>query len=140
MKTYGLSKAEKLCSDKAITQLFNNGNSFVKFPLRVVYSSPVPSDSHIHCQILTSVPKKRFKRAVKRNHIKRLMRETYRLNKHILTDTLADNMLNIAFVYVDSNISSFDSMQKAMVAALTRISKAINNKDKHNPDLENVDA
>lgn len=121
-----LPKAEKLCSEKETAQLFANGKSFVKYPLRIVYSQPQPSDTDVRCQILTSVPKKRFKRAVKRNRIKRLMREAYRLNKHILTDAIDNGCkMNIAFVYIDTTLPTFANMQKSMVAALSRIAKSI---------------
>lgn len=122
---YGLPKAEKLCSEKQIGDLFANGKSFVKFPIRVVYSSPVEASEDESCQILTSVPKKRFKRAVKRNRIKRLMREAYRLNKHLLDDALNGRKINMAFVYVDTTLPTFQQMQKSMVNALKKISEVI---------------
>ena len=122
---YGLPKAEKLCSEKQIADLFANGKSFVKFPMRVIFSAPREACDGERCQILTSVPKKRFKRAVKRNRIKRLMREAYRLNKHILDDALQGRFVNMAFVYVDTNLPTFQQMQKSMIVALKRIAESL---------------
>ena len=88
-KRYTLSKAERLCSKKLIERLFAGGNkSFPAFPLRVVYMPLDIEDEGAEVSILVSVPKKRFKRAVKRNLVKRQVREAYRRNKYILLDAL----------------------------------------------------
>ena len=88
-RRYTFSKAERLCSKKLIERLFSGGNkSFPAFPLRVVYMPLSADESEADVTILISVPKKRFKHAVKRNHVKRQVREAYRQNKHILIETL----------------------------------------------------
>jgi ribonuclease P protein component len=63
-RRYTLSKEERLSWKRYIDQLFAKGQSFVAFPLRVVYL-PVKEDSLAPVSILISVPKKKFKRAVK---------------------------------------------------------------------------
>lgn len=120
-----LPKSEKLCSTIATGKLFTKGNAFIKFPIRIVYSTPTPADSDVHCRILTSVPKKRFKHAVDRNRIKRLMREAYRLNKQTLVDALGDRYIDLAFICVDNNLPTFQQMNKAVNAALGKIANAI---------------
>lgn len=114
-KTFG--KAEKLCSESQINELFLKGSSFIAYPLRVVFSSKPLSDTETSgISVLVSVSKKKFKRAVKRNRVKRLMREAYRLNKDIFVPIVQQERLHIdiAFVYLDSAILSFNEFDKAM--------------------------
>ena len=74
------SKKEKLKSKKRIEQLFVEGNSVSVFPLRLVYMSTI-FDENVQLKTGVSVSKRNFKNAVDRNRIKRLLRESYRLNK-----------------------------------------------------------
>ena len=78
-----LCKAERLNSKILIEKMFaGDSKSFSIFPLRVVYM-PVENQD-VQASILLSVLKKRFKRAVKRNRVKRQLREAYRMHKHQL--------------------------------------------------------
>ena len=77
---YTFRKEERLCSQAIIEQLFKDGKSFAIFPFRIVYNT-VDLPANVPAQVTFSVAKKRIKRAVDRNRIKRLMREVYRLNK-----------------------------------------------------------
>lgn len=79
MQKYTFKKEERLCSIRLIQSLFHNGSSFVVYPFRVVYM-PVPL-LEVPAKVLVSVSKRRFKQAVIRNRLKRLMREAYRLEK-----------------------------------------------------------
>jgi ribonuclease P protein component len=80
-------KNEKLKSKITIGLLFTDGKSVSKYPLRLVYHSGALSDNQ-KLKMGVSVSKKNFKKAVDRNYFKRILRETYRLNKHILFDNL----------------------------------------------------
>ncbi len=122
---YTLSKAERLCSEKDANELFTHGTSFIKFPLRIVFAENNTEKRKAAIQMLVSVPKKKFKHAVDRNRVKRLVREAYRLNKQILCNCQEHN-INIAFVCVDTKIPSFAQVQKAMIAALSKIDKHYN--------------
>ena len=79
---------------------------FPAFPLRVVYMWLDASEGEVPVSILISVPKKRFKRAVKRNLVKRRVREAYRKNKQLLTDALVakNKRLVLAFIWLDNEI------------------------------------
>lgn len=80
-------KKEKLKSKTTIDLLFSEGNSVSKFPLRLVYVENKEPNAEV-IKIGVSVSKKYFKKAVDRNYFKRVLRETYRLNKHLLIDHL----------------------------------------------------
>ena len=80
-------KKEKLKSKTTIDLLFSEGNSVSKFPLRLVYVENKEENAEL-IKMGVSVSKKYFKKAVDRNYFKRVLRETYRLNKHILIDNL----------------------------------------------------
>src|SRR6478752_5906055 len=78
-------KSEKLKSKNTINSLFSEGKSVSKFPLRLVYvPENLPDDQKIKMGV--SVSKRNFKKAADRNYFKRVLRETYRLNKLILLD------------------------------------------------------
>jgi ribonuclease P protein component len=115
-------KSEHLCGDKRIGLLFTLGDAFIAYPLRVVYLIAPKKDVEF-ASVMVSVPKKRFKRAVKRNRLKRLMREAYRLNKQPLVALLKENdlQLHVAFNYVSDDELDFVAVEKKMKVALQRL-------------------
>lgn len=118
-RKYTLSKEERLSWKRYIDQLFAEGQSFVAFPLRVVFL-PVEEEALAPVSIMVSVPKKKFKRAVKRNLIKRQVREAYRVRKYDLIGPLAEKnkKMLVAFLYIDKEIHPFADMEKAMTKAI----------------------
>ena len=114
-RRYTLSKEERLSWKRYIDLLFAKGQSFVAFPLRVVYL-PVEEEALAPVSILVSVPKKKLKR----NLIKRQVREAYRVRKYDLIDPLVekDKRMLVAFLYLDKEIHPFADMEKAMTKAL----------------------
>lgn len=116
-------KEERLCSKKSIDKLFAGGNSFIAYPLRVVYLCEKQPSTYTlipPSKILISVSKKKFKRAVKRNRVKRLIREAYRHNKHLLIERLYNKELNvdIAFLYLKDELPIYQDIEKAMTKAI----------------------
>ena len=138
-----LKKSERLTSRLIIDKLFAGGNaSMATFPLRVVCMRMEKKDGEDKgmeqknvgkegvppVSILVSVPKKRFRHAVDRNRMKRLVREAYRTNKHVLWNTLEgkDYRLAVAFVCITDELPSFYSVNKSMKKALARIADKLN--------------
>lgn len=124
-RKYTLTKSERLCSKTLIERLFAGGNSsFPAFPLRVVYMWLEPSEGTSDVSILISVPKKRFKRAVKRNAVKRQVREAYRRNKYLLLDALKSQGgkgLVLAFIWLDNQLRSSEEVERKVQKLLTHI-------------------
>ena len=116
------SKIEHLCGEKRITRLYTQGDAFIAYPVRVVFLIEPKSDIE-PANVLISVPKKRFKRAVKRNRLKRLIREAYRLNKKELIDKLDEKQLqvHIAFNYVSDDELDFASIEKKIKLSLQKL-------------------
>ena len=112
--SYTFPKSEKLCGQINIDHLYRHGKRFVAWPLRVTY---LPIDSAT--QVVVWAPKSLFKKAVDRNHLRRLMREAYRLNKDIIE---GENMhYQLAFNYIDKEKQSYAIIEKAICKALKRI-------------------
>lgn len=115
-----LPKAERLHSKKLINDLFNGGHSksMTAFPLRLIY---MPAPEGTVSQMLISVPKRCFRRANKRNRVKRQVREAYRRNK--LPEGFQPMVL--AFIWLDNQLHDSADVSRAVVALLTRLRERI---------------
>jgi ribonuclease P protein component len=82
MKPNSFKKEERLCNKRLIERLYSNGSSFHLYPFRVTFL--LSKEILVPAQVLIAVPKRRFKRAVDRNLLKRRIREGYRINKQLL--------------------------------------------------------
>ena len=129
-----MRKPERLNKKKIIEKMFAGGSrSFSIFPLRVVWL-PV-EELDVQASILISVSKRRFKRAVKRNRIKRQIREAYRLNKQILLAPLTEKnrRLAISFIYLADELMNSALVEEKIKAALTRIVEKISTEQTGQP-------
>ena len=106
-------KHNKLCGQERIAALYKHGKRFTAWPLRVTYM-PIEEAT----QVLVWAPKSLFKHAVQRNHLRRLMREAYRLNQ----DILGEQHYEIAFNYMDKEVQPYAVIEKAVCKALNKIS------------------
>lgn len=121
-----LHKTERLSRKKVIEKMFAGGSrSFSLFPLRIVYMPVEELDAPV--SILVSVSKRRFKRAVKRNVMKRRIREAYRLNKQPLLEAVQQNncRLAVAFIYLSDHLFDYSLIADRMQLALQRMSEAL---------------
>ena len=101
-------KNEKLKSKITIGLLFTEGKSVSKYPLRLVYKAGTFGEGE-KIKMGVSVSKRNFKKAVDRNYFKRILRETYRLNKHLLIDNL-DQPYSFMFFYQTKDRLSYDEI------------------------------
>lgn len=126
MANFKLTQAERLCEKKRIDALFTSGNSFIVYPYRIVYR-PVPDTDSVPVSMFVSIPKKRFKRAVKRNLIRRRIKEAYRKNKHILTDTFQNQKitLDMAILYLDKEILDYQTLEKKLKDLLQKLKETV---------------
>jgi ribonuclease P protein component len=120
---YTFKKEERLCNKKLIDGLFHDGSSFLCYPFKASWLY-INEPQQFPVQVLFSVSKKRFKRAVDRNLIKRRMREAYRLHKqqHLyeLLNT-ADKKIVLSLGYIGKEIAPYDFTEKKMLKLLTQL-------------------
>ena len=127
MPSLTFPKKEKLCGDIRIGKLFSEGKAFIVYPLRIVYQ-PSEEKTEVPVRVLISVPKKKIRKAVGRNRIKRLIREAYRLNKAEFIASIDEKKwhLNLAITYVSDKEADLSLIQEKIRLALPRILIAIN--------------
>ena len=110
-----LPASERLRGVKAISELLDRGKYLSAGCLRMCHA---PSGAEVS-RILVSVPKRSFKRAVKRNLLKRHIRESYRLEKAILTGAPQDMM----FVYTAREVLPFSEVRSSMHTLLEALGR-----------------
>jgi len=106
-----LGKEEKLKSKIIIGKLFSEGKSFKKFPVKLVYLTLISSEEK-NVKVGFSVPKRSFKHAVDRNYLKRLLREAYRKNKHLLEKQNKNHAF--MFIYLGRKKASLPELEKSI--------------------------
>jgi ribonuclease P protein component len=123
MGKFTFKKEERLSKEKIIQELFDKGSSFYLYPFKVFFL-PNRDRQYPYHQILISVSKKNFKKAVDRNRIKRRIREGYRLNKNLLGD---QNKLVIAYIYSAKEILPSAQIHERLVKTFKRFDYAEKN-------------
>ena len=126
MTCNGLPKEEILRTLGAIDALFAGGRRTTSMPIRCVWRTLGPDEfpSGANVEVLFSVPKKFFKRANKRNLLRRRMKESYRLSKHALVEQVAAKQvrLHIALIYSTKELSDYTTINDAINKILEQIS------------------
>jgi ribonuclease P protein component len=116
-KLFSLPKKEILSKEIWIRELFEKGSYFYFYPFKVLYLPHPDAGSTIN-QVLFSVPKRQFKRAVDRNAIKRRLREAYRLNKSGLG---VPGKWLIAYIYTAKTILPSETFQQKVIGTIQKI-------------------
>lgn len=112
-------KKEKLKARKHIDELFVTGKSVSKYPLRMVYIKLNDWEEEQKLQVGVSVSKRHFKKAVDRNYFKRLLREAYRNNKHLIKRAVKDKFA-IMFFYQSKDRLTYEEINSKMVKLIEK--------------------
>jgi len=124
-RKYTFPKEEHLCRKKLIDELFSKqSSSFGVYPLRIVWMRSEEKTA-APPQVLISVSKRGFKRAVDRNRLKRLIREAYRLNKYrLLEQPEGHSVALMGIIYTGKEKSPLALVEKKLISAFHRLSSA----------------
>ena len=116
--TATLPKKERLCGKKGIDSLLARGKHGSNGPIRYIFATGNGED---FCRILISVPKKLFKRAVKRNLLKRRIRESWRRLKHEMSPATGTDIL---FIYSTKEVLTYQEIYECMEGIIVKINSA----------------
>ena len=122
MKEYTLNSTERIKHRKLVEEIFSQRNTVYQGFIRINYIEKDFDDDSI-AKVGFSVPKKKFKRAYKRNRLKRIMREVYRLNKPAFYEILTKKNIKVAllFVYLDDEIKDYKIVEENMKLAMEKL-------------------
>lgn len=122
---FSLGKPYKLCSKKVIQSLFESGRSVNSFPFSARFEI-LKNEGGTPFQFVVTVPKKNFKSAVKRNRIKRLMKEALRLNKNLIENEIeVGQQLALFLIYTPKEELSFEIINRKMTKLLNKITNQL---------------
>ena len=116
-------KYERLKSSLAIQDLLKQGQILSSFPLKIYWSIFAGSDQKSPVRVAISVPKKKFRRAVDRNLLKRRIRESYRQNKHGLHESLISSgcEVNMLILYLADEFSPYAEIDEKLKILLSKL-------------------
>lgn len=120
---FTLSRGERLRSSKIIKALFQDGTSGFLYPFRYSFVLLPAGESGYPVQVLFAVPKRRIRKAVFRNLIRRRSKEAFRLHKHILAEPLKKGAKTVAilFTYIANEPEAWAVIEKKIVLLLREI-------------------
>ena len=121
-----LPKRERLCGKTTIGQLLAKGKHGNVPGLRFLYMTNTGSETN---RIMVSVPKKMFKRAVKRNLLKRRIRESWRKQKHNIA---VENGVDILFIYPTKEVQTYEQIYTCVGQIIEKINKTQTNTQQQN--------
>ena len=121
-------KPYKLCSKKLIEEVFKKGQHLKKYPLQLRFLK-TDQDLPVPFQIGISVPKRNFRQAVKRNRIKRLIREAVRKNKHIVEEefTQTNSGAVLFIIFIDRKMPTYKTVEKSVRSLFNKLIEDSNN-------------
>ena len=123
---YSFPATERIKSKRLIEKIFSEGASFVSYPFKVLYV-PHPDPEQKAHQVAFSIPKKKIKRANKRNLVRRKAKEAYRLNKlNISPETLPnDQVYALFFIYLDQSPLNYKKIESSITKGFEKFKKKL---------------
>lgn len=122
---FKLKKIERLYQKKEIESLFKDGKSMLVHPFKVVYllNQENSETDNYPIKVAISIPKKKFKKAVDRNLLKRRTKEAYRLNRNQLKEELLkeNHSLKLLLIYLDKNELPYKVIEDKIILILQRL-------------------
>ena len=126
---FTFQKQDKLKSRKQTQYLFSNGHSINAFPIKLIYTIEVcPELASGLLQAGVGAPSRVFRKAVSRNRVKRLLRESYRLQKPAFLEQiqLAQKKISLFFLYTDKIVLTQKEIEEKLSYALTQLVQKVN--------------
>lgn len=114
-------KKERICSKNDISRLLAEGKHGSVPGIRYMFRQNEGAECS---RIMISVPKKLFKRAVKRNLLKRRIRESWRKSKNGIA---SEARLDILFMYSTKEVMSYEQIRQAIGQIISRLNKSEKN-------------
>ena len=126
---FSYGKEEKLKSKKLIEALFIERQSVAKYPLRLAFKKLEVEENSLakaELQVAVSVSKKHFKKAVDRNYFKRVLRESYRLNKHLILDQISGKYA-LMLLYQTKDKLTYEEINEKTIKLFEKFVAKVNN-------------
>ncbi|MDW3650031.1 MAG: ribonuclease P protein component [Bacteroidia bacterium] len=125
-------KKERLCSKNTFSYLFENGSSLRAGAISIYYALDVPAELVRNpVMVAFAAPKRHLKEAVKRNYIKRRMREVFRAQKPELIRLLKERNTHLILLitYNSRKLASFSEIHYKLDQALGKLSRRIESRE-----------
>lgn len=119
---YTFKKGERLARRRYIEQLFQSRCHFTVYPFRMIFCT-IAAEEEFPAQVLISIPKRRVKKAVKRNLLKRRIREAYRVEKSVLYESLAQQsgLFLLGIIYIGNEEESYEKISQSIKRGIRTI-------------------
>ena len=116
-------KEERLKSNLAVQDLLKQGHSVSIFPLKIYWKIVEDHGQKFPSQVAIAVPRKKFRRAVDRNLMKRRIRESYRKNKNLLYDFLIKSDLKVVMVilFLTDEFIPYEQIESGLKTLLSKL-------------------